>query len=348
MYFHRVNNMRTACRALFLATSLTVLALSSLEAREHKSADFSSIDGAVPVIGSKGMVSARETLATQTGADILARGGNAVDAAVAVGFALAVTYPIAGNLGGGGFMVIHLSRENKTTTIDYREMAAGKARHDLYIDADGNIDEDLALYSRLSTGVPGTVAGMVMALEKYGTMSLAEVMAPAYRFAKDGFKVGFQFEKRLEDYKERLSADPEARRIFYHADGSNYRAGEIIVQEDLARTLELIMAGGPKAFYQGEIAEKIAADMAANDGLITMEDLAAYKVYEREPVFGSYKGYTIASMGPPSSGGVHIIQMLNMLEHDDLKSRGANSAATLHLYIEAMRQAFADRSFLCR
>jgi gamma-glutamyltranspeptidase / glutathione hydrolase len=313
-------------------------------AGDYKLPDYSSVDGFVPVVGRMGMVSVREKIAAKVGADILANGGNAVDAAAAVGFALAVTYPQAGNIGGGGFMVLHMAKENKTVAIDYREISAGKARHDLYVDGEGKIDQNLAKYSRQSSGVPGTVAGLALAVEKYGTMTLAEVLAPAYKLAHDGFEVYTQLEMSLARSKERLGADPAASKVFYKADGSNYRTGEILKQTDLAVSLKAIMDEGTSAFYTGSVAEKIAADMAANDGLITMEDMAAYKVYEREPVVGTYKGYTIATMPPPSSGGVHMIQMMNMLENDDLKSKGHNSAETLHLYIESMRQAYADRS----
>ncbi|MEZ5758979.1 MAG: gamma-glutamyltransferase [Emcibacteraceae bacterium] len=310
---------------------------------EYKLPEFSSRDGFVPVVGRHGMVSARESIATEIGADILRKGGNAIDAAAAVGFAMAVTYPQAGNIGGGGFMVIHLAKENKEIAIDYREMSAGAARHDLYVE-DGKVNQTLAKYSRKSSGVPGTVAGLALAVEKYGTMSLADVVAPAYKLAHEGVPVYTQLEVSLARSKERLGADPAASKVFYKADGSNYRTGEILKQEDLAVSLKAIMDEGTSAFYTGSIAEKIAADMAANDGIITMDDMAAYKVYEREPVRGTYKGYDIVTMPPPSSGGVHMIEMMNMLENDNLKAKGHNSAAVLHLYIEAMRQAYADRS----
>lgn len=311
---------------------------------DYKLPSYSSRDGFVPVVGRYGMVSVRETIAAKVGADILRKGGNAIDAGAAIGFALAVTYPQAGNIGGGGFMIIHKASENKTVALDYREMSTAKARHDLYVDEDGKVDQKLAKYSRQSSGVPGTVAGMAYAVENYGTMTVAQVLEPAYRLAKDGFEVYTQLEMSLARAKERLGADPAAAKVFYKADGSNYRTGEILKQDDLAQSLKLIMDQGTDAFYKGAIAEKIAADMAANDGLITVEDMAAYEVFEREPVMGTYKGYTIATMPPPSSGGVHMLQMMNMLEHDDLKAKGHNSAATLHLYIEAMRQAYADRS----
>ncbi len=330
----------------FILITMHVVAFTAIHARaqdEYQLPNYSSRDGFVPVVGKNGMVSVRETIAAKIGAEILEKGGNAVDAAAAIGFALAVTYPQAGNIGGGGFMVVHLADKNETVAIDYREMSAGKARHDLYV-VDDKVDQKLAKYSRQSSGVPGTVAGMALAIEKYGTMSLQDVLEPAYRLAKDGFEVYTQLEMSLARSKERLGADPAAAKVFYKADGSNYRTGEILKQEDLAWSLKQIMDNGTDAFYKGEIAERIAADMAANDGLITMDDMAAYKVYEREPVMGTYKGYTIATMPPPSSGGMHMIQMMNMLENDDLKSKGHNSAATLHLYIESMRQAYADRS----
>ncbi|MBT7544161.1 MAG: gamma-glutamyltransferase [Kordiimonadaceae bacterium] len=310
---------------------------------EYKLPSYSSRDGFVPVVGKNGMVSVRETIAAEIGAEILEKGGNAIDAAAAVGFALAVTYPQAGNIGGGGFMIVHTAKNNTTVAIDYREMAAGTARHDQYV-IDDKVDQKLAKFSRQSSGVPGTVAGMALAVEKYGTMSLREVLEPAYKLANKGFKIYTQLEMSLARSKERLGADPAAAKVFYKADGSNYKTGEILKQKDLAKSLRAIMRQGKDAFYKGEIAEKITADMAANDGLITMADMAAYKVYEREPVYGTYKGYKIATMPPPSSGGMHMIQMMNMLENDDLKAQGHNSAATLHLYIEAMRQAYADRS----
>ena len=305
--------------------------------------DYTAEDGFVPVIGEKGMVSSRHKIATQVGADILAKGGNAIDAAAAVAFALAVVHPEAGNIGGGGFMVVHTAKDKRTTTIDYREYAADRATHDLYV-VDGKVDPFLSFESRKSVGVPGTVAGMAMAVEKYGTMSLAEVIEPAYKLARDGFEVGRHLERTFVTHKEKLSAAPETRAVYFKSDGSNYRFGDTLVQSDLAMSLKAIMDGGVDAFYKGDIARKIVADQKKYDGIITMKDMADYSPIERKPVFGSYKGYTIAAMPPPSSGGVHVVQMLNMLEQDDLKSKGHNSAATLHLYIEAMRQAYADRS----
>ncbi|HRW31107.1 MAG TPA: gamma-glutamyltransferase, partial [Emcibacteraceae bacterium] len=301
-------------------------------------------DRFVPVIGRNGMVTSREKMATQIGVDILKKGGNAVDAAVAVGFALAVTYPQAGNIGGGGFMVIQLAKENKSIAIDYREMAPGGAHRDMYLNADGSVDEDRSKYTAKASGVPGTVAGLVHALKNYGTMSLKEVMQPAYNLAKNGFPVYNYLESSLNNRKERLSQNEAAAKIFYKADGSSYKYGEILKQDDLAWTLKQIMNGGRDAFYKGEIAKRIVADQKDHDGLINMDDMAAYKVVERQPIIGTYKGYKIVTMPPPSSGGVHLVQLMNMLENDDLTAMGHNSAALLHLYIESMRQVYADRS----
>lgn len=298
----------------------------------------------VPVISRNGMVSSREKIASQVGADILKNGGNAVDAAVAVGFALSVTLSQSGNLAGGGFMVIHMAEQNKTITIDYREMAPAGATRDMFLDADGEVDDDISLLSHKASAVPGTVAGLIHALENYGTMSLQQVMQPAYDLALNGVDVYYYMEHSLRIRKSRLELNEEFAKVFFKPDGSMYLFGEKIVQTDLANTLGQIMLGGRDVFYTGSIAEKIVADMEANDGLITMEDLANYKVVEREAIVGTYKDYKIATMPPPSSGGIHLVQLLNMLENDDLNAKGHNSAATIHLYVEAMRQAFADRS----
>lgn len=301
-------------------------------------------DRFVPVIGRKGMVTSREKMATQVGADILAEGGNAVDAAVAVGFALAVTYPQAGNLGGGGFMIVHLAEENKSIAIDYREMAPQAAHRDMYLNDDGSVDNDRSKYTHKASGVPGTVAGMVHALENYGTMSLKQVMQPAYDLANDGFAMYNYLQSSLNNRKERLQKNAAAGKAYFKADGSSYQYGEILKQKNLAWSLMQIMNGGKDAFYKGEIAKRIVADQEANDGLITMDDMANYVTIERPALVGEYKGHKVVTMPPPSSGGVHLVQIMNMLEDDDLKAKGHNSAATLHLYIESMRQAYADRS----
>ena len=296
-----------------------------------------------PVIAKHGMVSTQERLAAEVGRDILVRGGNAVDAAVATGFALAVTHPQAGNIGGGGFMVVHLAAENKTLTIDFREMAPARATRDMYIGADGDVDNKRAQYSHLSSGVPGTVMGLLDALESYGTMNRRQVIGPAIRLAERGFPASYALIESLEKHREQLGADPSSLEYFFK-DGDGYKEGETIVQKDLAATLRRIQKQGRDGFYRGKTAELITAEMQNGGGLITEDDLANYTAVTRQAVTGEYKGYTIASMPPPSSGGVHIIQMLNMLSQYDLQADGHNSADYLHKLVEAMRRAFADRS----
>jgi len=297
-----------------------------------------------PVIDADGMVATQNAIATAVGARILAEGGNAVDAAVAVGFALAVTLPRAGNLGGGGFMLVHLAEEGRTVAIDYREMAPAAAGRDMYLDAEGNVDKDASRFSHRASGVPGTVAGMHHALSRYGTMSWAEVIAPAIELARDGFLISHDMALSLERRRERLQRHPATAATYFKPDGSAWQRGERFRQPDLAATLALIAREGPEAFYQGEIAAGIAAEMQANGGLITRADLEAYRAVEREPVFGEYRGHRVALMPPPSSGGVHIVQMLNVLERFPVADMGYGSADSLHLLAEAMRRAYADRS----
>lgn len=296
-----------------------------------------------PVRSQNGMVASEHRLATEIGVDILKRGGNAVDAAVAVGFALAVVLPNAGNVGGGGFMIVHDAASGKDVAIDFREMAPAKAFRDMYLDAQGKVVPDRSLYTHLAVGIPGTVAGLAHALETYGTMPLADVMAPAIRLAREGYTVTPQLAGLLEVERDNLAKWDATRAVFFKGDRP-LTAGEILVNPDLANSLEMIARQGPKAFYEGEIAEKIAAEMAKHGGFITKEDLKAYKVVEREPVSGSYRGYTVKSMPPPSSGGTHIIQMLNMLERWPLKEYGPASARSIHLMAESMKLAYADRS----
>jgi gamma-glutamyltranspeptidase/glutathione hydrolase len=271
-------------------------------------------------------------------------GGNAVDAAVAVGYALAVTHPQAGNLGGGGFMLIRTA-DGKVTAIDFREMAPTGASRDMFIGADGKADSALSLKSPLASGTPGTVAGLSLALERYGSWPLRRVMAPAITLAKQGFIVNSSLANDLAHYgKEVLIAHPNSKAIFYKANGQPYAQGEKLTQPQLAHSLELIAKQGPRAFYQGAIAFQIAAEMQQRGGLITKADLAAYRAVERRPVAGSYRGYQIFSMPPPSSGGVHIIEILNILENFDLAGMGAGSADAIEAMAEAMKFAYADRS----
>ena len=297
-----------------------------------------------PVISQTGMVVSQEKLASQIGADMLAAGGNAIDAAVATGFALAVTLPQAGNLGGGGFMLIYLAEENKTLSIDYREMAPQAATRDLFLGEDGEVDKDKARFSHLSAGVPGTVAGLIHAQEKYGTLPLSMVMAPAIKLATQGFRVSKPLAFSLNRAKPRLARWPSSIKYFFRPDGSSFQSGDLWRQADLAKTLTRIARDGQKAFYEGDIAELIVAEMQSNGGLITRQDLANYRIVERLPVMGKYRGYDIAAMSPPSSGGVHLIQMLNILEGWQLSELGHNSAEYLHRLIESMRRAYADRS----
>lgn len=297
-----------------------------------------------PVIGKNGMVSSQRLLASKIGADILRKGGNAVDAAVATGIALAVTLPRAGNLGGGGFMLIHLTKQSKTIAIDYREMAPKKAHRDMFLDADGNVDNRKAQFSHLSSGVPGTVAGLSHALEKYGTMSWKQVVEPAIEIAQKGILVSYDLSENLKSRHAWLTANAATKKAYYKKNGVPYEPGEILVQPDLAWSLKRLAEHGPSEFYQGEIAKKIVAEMKANGGLISLDDLANYRVAEREAITTSYRGYTVASMPPTSSGGIHIAQMLNILENFPLKQMGAGSADATHLLSEVMKLAYADRS----
>ena len=296
-----------------------------------------------PVVAEHGMVATDHRLASEAGLRMLRQGGNAVDAAVAIGFALAVVLPSAGNLGGGGFMVIHEAASGRDIAVDFREMAPAAARADMYLDAQGAVVPQRSLYTHLAVGVPGTVAGLAHALARHGTLPLPVVMAPAIRLARQGFPVSADLARMLEAQRERLGAWPAARAIFFRA-GRPLAAGERLVQKDLARSLALIARQGPRAFYQGDIGRRIAAEMAHRGGLITLADLGRYRVVERAPVVGSYRGYQIVSMPPPSSGGTHIVQMLNLLERFPLAEYGAGSARTLHLQAEAMKLAYADRA----
>ena len=297
-----------------------------------------------PVIANHGVVVSQEAIASQVGADILAQGGNAIDAAVATGFALAVTLPRAGNIGGGGFMLVHLAEQKKTIAIDYREMAPSAASRDMFLDREGDVDLVKARHSLNSSGVPGTVAGLIHALDTYGTMSLKQVLKPAIDLAANGFPVSHSLASSLVRYSDYLTKDPATRGYFYKPDGGFYRAGELLVQKDLASSLQRIYSKGKDGFYTGKTAELLVRQMRKNGGIISHSDLQNYRVIERQPVCGDYRGNRVCAMPPPSSGGVHLIQMLNILEGWDLKSMGHNSAAYLHRLIESMRRAYADRS----
>ncbi|BBM82922.1 gamma-glutamyltransferase [Candidatus Uabimicrobium amorphum] len=304
---------------------------------------FSGNDIFHPIYGKRGMVASQEALATLAGAKVLQEGGNAIDAAVTVGFVLAVTLPRAGNIGGGGFMVVFDAKTKKAITIDYREKAPVKATADMFLDENGDVDNEKARFSLLSSGVPGTVAGFALALEKYGTYSLAKALAPAIHYAENGFPVSPGLSDSLKGLKKRFAKCPASMKIFFK-NGECYEPGEMIYQKDLAQSLKKIAEEGTKAFYEGEIAQKIANEMQQNGGLISLEDLKIYRPSIRTPIYGSYRGYDVYSMPPPSSGGVHLVQMLNILEHYPLKKWGQNSAQTIHVMAEAMKLAYADRA----
>ena len=333
-----LNQIKTTLIGLF-----TVLFIYSPANAQESAAIYSSLDRFHPVFAAQGMVASQEALATQIGVDILKQGGNAIDAAVAVGFALAVTLPRAGNLGGGGFMIVHLADSGETVAIDYREKAPLGSDRDMYLDEQGNVNSNLSRFHRLAVGVPGTVAGMSLALEKYGSMELSEVIEPAIALAW-GIVVTPDLSDSLKNLSDRLAKWPSTKKIFYKQDGSNYEPGETLVQADLAKTLNLISQQGPEAFYQGEIGEKIVAEIQADGGIMTMQDLNEYEAVIREPVRGDYRGHEILSMPPPSSGGTHIVQILNILENFPIGYTGQNSADTIHLMAEAMKLAYADRS----
>jgi gamma-glutamyltranspeptidase/glutathione hydrolase len=292
-----------------------------------------------PVHAPHAMVVSVHHLASQAGLDILRQGGNAVDAAVATGFALAVVHPQAGNIGGGGFMLVRMA-DGAAHFIDYREKAPAKATRDMYLDAQGNIIPDASTIGYKAIGVPGSVAGMVYAEKKYGKLTLAQVMAPAIRLARDGFVLSWAEADEMRDAE--LAKFPASRQLFQR-DGKYYQAGEIFRQPELAATLEKI-AANPEDFYHGEMARQIAAAVEQGGGLITAQDLANYQVKERRPVHGTYRGYEIVSAPPPSSGGIALIEALNILEGYDLGALGSHSAESIHLTVEAFRRAFFDRA----
>ena len=322
-------------------TLIAVLALPLLVRGEGRLDP--EIGQAQAVVAEHGMVVAQEALAARIGADILQRGGNAVDAAVAVGFALAVTYPRAGNIGGGGFMVIHRA-SGEDTTIDYRETAPQAINEKSFLDAQGNADPQKSRDSALAIGVPGTVAGLALAEEKYGSgrFTLADLIAPAVALARDGIAIADDIADSLPRDRARLARWPSAAQIFLKADGTPLAAGDRLMQGDLADTLATIAKSGPRAFYEGAIAEKLAAAVQAAGGVMTTDDLKSYRAIERAAVHGTYRGYDVISMPPPSSGGIVLLEMLNILEGYDLAHDDA--AQVLFLMIEAMKRAYADRA----
>jgi gamma-glutamyltranspeptidase/glutathione hydrolase len=295
-----------------------------------------------PVKALNGMVVSSDSLATQVGVEILKKGGNAVDAAVAVGFALAVTYPQAGNIGGGGFMVIRMAN-GETVTIDFREKAPMKASENMFLDENGNFVPEKSQVGHLSVGVPGSVAGLLLALEKYGTMSRREVLKPAIELAEKGFIVNEGLANAFKNAFEHFKKFPSTMRYF-SKNGQPYSDGDRLIQKDLAKVLKLIRDKGRDGFYKGKVADLIVEEMKRGGGLITYEDLENYQPVLRKPVVGNYRGYEIISMGPPSSGGVCLIELLNILENFDLKKYGFGSSYTIHYLVEAMKRVYADRA----
>ena len=330
---------------LIAATTPPIAAQSTLPAMPVSDAPIIDYQNRyLPTYGRGGMVVSPEALAGEIGLDMLKQGGNAVDAAVATGFALAVTLPRAGNIGGGGFMLIHLAETNEQIFIDYRETAPAAATPEMFLKEDGTVDQAKAYFSHQAAGVPGTVAGLVHAQERYGKLTLKQVIQPAIDLADKGFETSLALHMSLSARAERLAENAEAKRIYLQGAETAPVPGTVLKQSDLASTLKRIRDKGADGFYKGETAALIAGDMAANDGLITTEDLANYRALERPPVRGTFRDFEIVSVAPPSSGGVHILQMLNILEPYPLESYGHNSAAYLHRVIESMKLAYADRS----
>lgn len=295
-----------------------------------------------PTRAPHGMVASSSVIASRVGADVLRKGGNAVDAAVAVGLALAVTHPVAGNLGGGGFMLIRMA-DGKTVALDYRETAPGKASRTMYQDKNGNLIPGKSTQGYLAPGIPGTVAGLSLALERYGTMKWSDVVEPARKLADEGFTVSHELARSFRAVSRLLGAYPETRRIFLK-NGQFWKEGELFRQPELAATLRRLRDRGPREFYEGQTARLLAADILANGGIISRDDLKNYKPAIREPLRGSYRGYDIITMPPPSSGGAVMLNMLNMLEAYDVGAMGQDSSEKYHLIVEAMRRGFADRA----
>jgi len=298
------------------------------------------------VTAEHGMVVAQERLAAQVGADILKQGGNAVDAAVATGFALAVTYPRAGNIGGGGFMVIHSAGRNEDVAIDYRETAPAAMTHDVFLGPDSKPDTDKSRNSALGIGVPGTVAGLALALEKYGSgrFTLAQIVKPSIDLARDGFVVADDMADTLPDMYRRMARWPNSAKAFSRDDGTPLKEGDRLVQAELAATLSAIAEQGPVGFYRGPVAEKLGKAVGNAGGIMTAEDLKSYQAVIRSPVRGNYRGYDIVSMPLPSSGGTVLLETLNILEGFPMPDMKQGSAPSLHVMIEAMKRAYADRA----
>ena len=335
----RSNAQRLAFGRTSQVIAKTVLFVFSLSLVTQSFAE----GGRTPIYAKNGMVSSASKLASEVGAETLRQGGNAVDAAVATAFALAVTWPSAGNIGGGGFLVYH-GDDGEATTFDFREKAPMAATERMYLGLDGAVVNNSNHFGPLAVGVPGTVAGLYLAHSRLGSLPWEDLVQPAVELAREGIPITYSLQTGFERSASRFRQYPASERKFIKADGSFYELGETWVQPDLAHTLELIRDNGADGFYRGENAERLASFMADIGGLITEEDLAAYAAREREPIRGTYRGYEIVSMPPPSSGGVGIVQMLNILEGFDLAEMGHNSADYLHVLTETMRRAYSDRA----
>ncbi|WP_426410542.1 gamma-glutamyltransferase [Bradyrhizobium ganzhouense] len=334
-------------RTFFALIATLAFGLASATAQDARRAYVPpALDTVHAIPAEHGMVVAQEKISARVGADILRRGGNAVDAAVATGFAMAVTYPRAGNIGGGGFMVIHSAERNKDIAIDYRETAPAATTAQIFLGADGKPDPAKSRDSGLGIGVPGTVAGLALALEKYGSgkFTLAQLLEPAIGLARDGFIVTDDIADTLPGWYPRLARWPSSAKIFAKPDGTPFGEGDRLVQSDLADTLANVASQGPRGFYEGPVAEKLAKAVSDAGGIMTPADLKTYQAVIRSPVRGTYRGYDIVSMPLPSSGGVVLVESLNILEGFELADLKQGSPASLHLLIEAMKRGYADRA----
>ena len=330
-YSPRSNAFRRLSAAVLLLFSFTLVGQAFAEG------------GRTPVYAKNGMVSSASRLASEAGVGVLKKGGNAVDAAIATAFALAVTWPSAGNIGGGGFMVYH-GNDGEATSFDFREKAPLAATERMYLGLDGQVVNNSNHFGPLAVGVPGTVAGMYLAHQRLGSLPWEDLVQPAIDLASEGIPITYSLQSGFSRSANRFSQYPASQRKFSREDGSFYELGDTWYQPDLAHTLELIRDNGADGFYRGENAERLAGFMADIGGIITEEDLARYEAIEREPIRGTYRGYEIIGMPPPSSGGVALVQMLNILEGFDLAALGHNSADYLHVLTESMRRAYADRA----
>jgi gamma-glutamyltranspeptidase / glutathione hydrolase len=340
--------LATVRHRIFAAIMLIVACSLPAAAQEQHRSLYTppAADAIHAVVAEHGMVVAQEKIAARIGADVLRRGGNAVDAAVATGFAMAVTYPRAGNIGGGGFMVIHSRDRNEDVAIDYRETAPAATTSDIFLGADGKPDIAKSRDSALGIGVPGTVAGLAAALDKYGSgnFTLADLVKPGIALATDGTEITDDSADTLPDWHKRLARWPASAKIFSRADGTSLREGDRLVQTDLAATLSAIAEQGPRGFYEGPVAEKLVKAIGDAGGIMTLDDLKSYRPVIRAPVRGTYRGYDIISMPQPSSGGVVLVEILNILEGFPMHDMKQGSAPSLHVMIEAMKRAYADRA----